>query len=302
MDRRISGALLLVLAVLTALVVPRILSPPTVDGRPVVAPPPPAPVVGDCIREETPSYEFTVDGELTTSQVLTTVRCDELHAGEVVRVESALPLGDGTASPAAAVVELIGQCADSARTPGVVPAATGDGWRPDLVVELSVVAPNGGQRAAGQRWVACTAGVATGALDRSFADLDAADLAPAQGSCAATAAGVTWSALAVDCTLPHTVETFGRRDLAAEAVTQGELDRTCRDLIVRASGRPGLLDDTDVTVAATAFTVVDGIPAVVTAPLPAGVTGWATCAVRTADDRPLVGSLRRLGDAPLPWA
>ena len=300
MDRRVGGALVLVAALLAALVVPRIVSPATLDGTAVAVAPSPAPVVGECLREETPSYGFTTDGQLTTSQPLTVVGCDESHAGEVVRVEPDLP-AVASGRPGERLVAMIQLCTDTTRTPGVAVAGGRPGWRPDLVVEVSVVAPDARQRDAGQQWVACTAGVASGPLDRPFAELDAADLDAEHGSCAASAAGTTWAALAVDCTLPHVTETIGRRDLTDASPTEDELTAGCRDLVTRATGRPGLVDDGEVTVAARTFTVVDGVVTEVTAPLPPGTTGWATCGIHTADDRQLTASLRHIGDAPLPW-
>ncbi len=302
MSGRAGGAFVLVLAIVAALLVPRLLHPPTVDGAAAPTAPSPAPVVGDCIREETPSYGFTTDGELTTSQTLTVVGCDQTHAGEVVRVEPDLPPvdgGDRAGTAGERIVEMIRLCTVSTPSPG---GATADGWRPDLVIEVSLVAPDDRQRDAGQRWVACTAGVASGPLDRPLTGLDAADLAPEHGSCAASAAGTTWSAVAVDCTLPHVAETFGRRDLVDAPTAQDELDRSCRDLVARATGRPGVLDDGELSVAATTFTVVDGVATEESSPLPSGTAGWSTCGLRTADGRQLTASLRHIGDAPLPWA
>lgn len=49
MHRRVSGGLVLILALLAVVVVPKILNPPRLEGVARIAPPPPPLVVGDCI-------------------------------------------------------------------------------------------------------------------------------------------------------------------------------------------------------------------------------------------------------------
>lgn len=304
MRPRLVGGLILVLALLAALVVPRLLDPPVVDGSADVAPPAPPPVVGACLSDTGPAVRVGPDGEVVADGAVTSVGCDEPHAGEVVQLESDPPAATD-ASPDAALTALNVRCSEEnypawRDAPG--PAA---GWSPDLVITFAVIAPSQRQRDSGQRWRGCVLGVQNSVLDRPLAQIDAVALPAALGSCISAAGVTAGTSNGTDCTTPHVAETFGRRVLAVgDDLTQDELVGGCTELVTRATGRTGVATDPALGLATTAYATYDGRDAeVVELPLPADATGgWATCGIHAADGRELTASLRQIGDAPLPWA
>ncbi|MEP6979451.1 MAG: septum formation family protein [Nakamurella sp.] len=307
MDRRVSGGLILVMAVFVALVVPKILNPSRVEGVAAVAPPAPPPTVGDCVLEAVVGYRLTDGGELATFGPATVVPCTEPHRAEVIRVEDTPGPSTYPSDVAQPLDGLMSRCATAGeelwRTGGDLGAAH---WQPMVNTTAGVFAPDRRQAAAGQRWAACALGLADGVLDRRFSDLSVEGGIPAElGSCMIAFDSSSGAEIQTACTAPHTAEAFGYRELAARSpATQDEVDRDCATLVVGATGRDGLARDPSLVVESTVYAwYASGEVGIATLPLPAGASGgWATCAVHTADDRQLTASLRRLGDAPLPWA
>lgn len=303
MKRRLIGGLILVLALVAALVVPRLLDPPEVDGSADAAPPASPPVVGACLREESLRYSISADGEIVTDDTVTVVGCDEPHASEIVQMEPDLPRTDG-ANPAAAVTEFTVRCADQSPVEWAAAPAGAAGWTPNLNVTVGLLAPGRRQLDAGQRWGACAVGVTAGRLDRPVAQLNAVNLPAALGACISAEGVAAGTSNGTDCATPHVAETFGRRDLeVGDDLTQDELAGGCAELVTQATGRAGVATDPALGLAATAYATYDGSDAeVVTLPLPADATGgWVTCGIHAADGRELGASLRQIGDAPLPW-
>ncbi len=295
MDRRVTGALVLLVALLAGLVVPRVLHPSRVAGV-ASAEPPAAPLaVGDCLRDGVPRARVNDRGAPVPTDTVVTVGCHDAHRAEVVLVDDA---ADGTSD------DVVRRCIDELVDRW---SLTGDGfapWDPQLDIDLGLAGPDARQQAVGQRWTACVVGPTQSVLDRPLAAAPPGSGPPPEfASCSRTQAGSD-SAVTVPCTEHHSVETFGRRDLDAGAAdTQDELAAGCVDLVAAATGRQDLSGIPDLTVETPVYAAFTGDSQPVIAPIPSdALGGWATCLVRTADGRELTASLRRLGDAPLPWA
>lgn len=307
MDRRVSGGLILVMAVFVALVVPKILNPPRVEGVAAVAPPAPPPTVGDCVLEAVVGYTLTDGGDLATFGPATVVPCTEPHRAEVIRVEGAPGPSTYPSDVPQPIDGLMSRCATAGEDLWRTGAYPGPAhWQPAVNTMTGVFAPDRRQAAAGQRWAACALGLADGVLDRRLTELSEQGGIPAEfGSCTIAFDSSSGAEIQIACTAPHTAEAFGYRVLAADSpATQDEIDRDCATLVAGATGRDGLLRDPALVVEATAYAwYASGEGGIVTLPLPADASGgWATCAVHTADHRELTASLRQLGNAPLPWA
>lgn len=295
MNRQVSGGLMLVLALLTLLVVPTILNPPQVDGVAVIAPPPPAPRGGDCVAE-TPSGSSTIGITAPMFVPATVVPCTGPHGAEILEVLDVLPVAD----PAGATDDLTNRCWTAASE---VFGTTADSvWRADLNLEIGLVGPDRRQATAGQTWVACTMGPGDASLDQP---LSGDGTLRHFGACRLRPAGDEDSLLGVGCTVPHNAESLGSREIAAGApLTREELAAECRQVVVEATGGSDLSGEPSIEMDLEVWAWFEsGETVMVALPLPASAAGgWAQCSVRVTDGRMLVGSLRQIGDAPLPWA
>lgn len=298
MDRRVGGVVLLAFALLAAFVVPRILHPPGVAGGAAVEPGPPPPTVGECVAQSAAAW-----GLSGNSEPVTTVSCSTPRAAEFALVEPPLPVATA-ADPTGPVEQFARRCWDAVTSRwGTVAGAAG--WTPQLHLAVGVTGPDPRQAAAGQRWVACAVGPADGTIDRPLAAYSAGAGPPAAfGLC------TRWQpesdvAVTVDCTQRHTVEQFGVRDLdRGSTLDQQTLAAACAELAAGVTGRPGLTADAALSVDTAVYARYDsGDTSPVLAPLPADAAGGqVSCSVRVVDDRQLAGSLRQIGDGPLPWA
>ena len=293
MDRRASGVALLLFALVAGLVVPRLLHPRHVDGVAAAEPPAPPLVVGDCLRDGVPRSPVNDRGAPLPPGVVVTVSCDRAHGAEVVLIADPADGSDG----------VIRQCVRQLVTRWGLTDDALAAWEPRLDVDLGLAAPDTRQQAAGQRWTACAVGPTQTSLDRPLAAAPPGVGPPPEFAlCSRTQAGSD-SEVTVPCTEHHTVETLGRLTLEAGSdVTQAALDAARAALVAAASGRADLLREPGVSMEAPVYATFLGNSQPVVAPLPQDATGgWATCLVRTVGDRELTGSVRRLGDAPLPW-
>lgn len=306
MDRRTSGSALLGTAVLLALVVPRILDSPYVDGVARIEPPRPPAAVGECLRDTPGSYAITESGAIMTWQPVTFVPCTAPHDGEVVFREDALP-DIGTSYSTTAINDFQTRCSDRASTLRGDP--TTSVWQPDLSFGTAVLGPDRQQFGGGQRWTACAVELSTSgppvANSRPLAALLDGALPPELGTCAIGGPNeedVTY----IDCTEPHTSESFGHRSIdAGSELDQDALQSSCQDVVTRATGQADLTTEASIAIVAeiSAWYPDRGTYEPATLPLPAEAeSGWATCDVSTTDGRKLTASLREIGDAPLPWA
>ena len=308
MDRRVSGGLMLVLALVAVLVVPKILNPSRLSGTASIAPPPPPPVVGDCLREKVSGYEFSSSGELVSAGPSRVAPCSESHGSEIILVDAALttpaPNAANGVRPFDAVME---RCWSRVQDLWHLGDPPPDNWWPRVEVDIGIIGPDRWQAAAGQRWSACTLGKLNEELTGRVADLAPTGGVPAAfGSCSTIVhgneLGGTWGQ---GCAVPHNHEDFGYRMLqVGSSLTQDELIRSCVDLLTRAIGRTGLATEPELIVETEAyFWNSSGEGSATTLPLPSDADGGsASCSVHTVGDRQLTGSLRQIGDAPLPWA
>lgn len=302
MDRRGSGGLILVGALLVVLV-PRALNPPQVDGLASAVPPRPPVEVGECIDGEVASFALTETGAIMTWNPVTVVACTDPHDGEVVYREDARP-DTATGFPTTAINDFQTRCADGSWAPWSSTSTSTNGWQPAVNTYASVLGPDRRQFAAGQRWTACVIGTGN-RLDGPL-ELTVDDRVPPEfGYC--TVDGTTaGDSAGVPCTEPHTAENFGYRGIdVGSDLDQDTLISSCRDVVAQATGRPDLAAEAALVISAeaNAWYSSDGTDKAVTLPLPADAEGgWASCDVHTTDDRKLTGSLRRIDDDPLPWA
>lgn len=311
LNRRVGGGLVLLAALVAALVVPKILNPDGIAGRPAVAPAPPPLVVGDCIAGAISgsivSHSVVADtnasttAELLTSAPITVAPCGSTHTGEIVL--AAAPPGGGTdADPS--VAAFTNRCRTVMTTRWQFADTVAASWSPQLTMVITVIGPDPRQVAAGQRWIACAVAPVDGPIDRPLSALPDGDGPPPLfGSCSRYQSGSD-SAVTVGCAAPHTTEELGVRDLErGSPLDQDDLAASCVELAVAVTGRPGLPADPSLAVDTFVYARYDsGDTSPVLAPIPVDAAGGrVTCSVRVTDDRSLTASLRRIGDGPLPW-
>ncbi|MTD13551.1 hypothetical protein GIS00_06280 [Nakamurella sp. YIM 132087] len=299
------GALLLLVVVLTAAVVPAVLRKES--GRATVEPAIAAPARGQCLTAPLPLTSAGTFGPAVYGP------CTDVRFGEIAGVLDELPslyLGDaigGDACPPTAARRHLGiPEGASLREPPWLTDLTRP-WQPALGIRLIAVGPSQRQQIDGQRWIACVLAPDTpltpaSSVDRpytgSFAGLYANGVPPA-------AAGTCYRNFdepfpnPMDCDRPHLYESFATLDTHDLVVTQEQADADC---LVIAAHDMGTEDPTRggvLQVAAHGF-----------APVEAG--GWrpglstergsyAQCLIRGTQARMLSSSLIGLGEAPIPW-
>ncbi len=272
---------------------PRLLNPTLLDGNAAAAPPPPAPRVGSCLAGGVTS-SWGARGVLRPADTVY-VTCDRPHRAEVVRVLDPPP-----DDPAAGTV--FEQCAQAADVPAYL---GGDDWQPALQMRLTASGPDARQVAAGQYWAACVLVDDVGpALSVPLAGAAAAHTVPPEVGVCFDGSGDDLAFRGTSpCALPHGGELFGRRSV------DGTTDRTaltasCRSLVEADTRRPAVTVDPDLLV--EVVLAADGSAGSAADPVAGERAGagarTARCVVRAVDGRQLTGSLRLLGDAPLPWS
>lgn len=279
---------MLVLAVLCVLVVPR-LTAVGVTGAAAVEPGPPPLQVGTCVLTEvTPG--LTDGGWMRASPVLVAVDCAEPHWGEVAVLD--LRTGaDGRPVPCR------GPRIDSYL---VGPSAT-SGSTAAIRVDATALGPDARQFADGQRWTSCLVHSDAPVTGSVAGIAVAGDPPPSLGRCYQDGFASLDSLLA-PCRTPHRSELFRYLaiDLDRQPV-QSEVDSWCAAAIVAATGRSDLAGLAVVTAVFAWFD--DRQSRFVDLPVPIGARGaTALCGLQVADDRLLISSLRRIGEAPLPFA
>ncbi len=322
MTHRVGGGLVLLLAVVSLLVVPRVLNPPAVDGAARIEPPDPPPAVGTCLVDQDTVIDIGPDGGLEVPDLPAPTSCSGEHAAEIFRVFAHVgPANLGGDDGPASVDEAYNACWDDsslwsyigAEMPDPADLVPGQWWsNPELTVSLT--GPDATQRAHGARWVACAAGSPFGTLRQPLEGIVTVSggVPPALSACYADRPDGSDSAFErIGCGTPHRAEKLATTTVFDEAgsgvrpVNMTVLESGCTALAHAATGRdlsvdPGITVEVMVYVwSDTGLTVTSGeLPDVRNAQ-----GGWADCTITVTDpDRALAGSLRLIGDAPLPWA
>lgn len=322
MDRRLVGALLVMVVLSAAIVLPLITGRRVAGvGSPAVLPDPPK--LGTCLLYPLPAEAdgFLPDG---TSGDLSDYRpadivptnpyqsastaafgpCNGAVAGEVVDVVQVA--GDASARRAAAAQSDV-RCRAAVLTyAGLIDVTRtfqdrGGGeanpvrWDPTLNGRHFWVQPDGLHRAAGGTWLACLLTprqpvLYTGSVAGAFS-----------GGSLPDRFGVCWlqpdvspSMTAVDCGQPHRSELMSLGTVAdTTKVTAADITSSCRQLATLFVGRDDPTAGGALTVAVNPDELADRLrmePAV-----------DVTCFLTTGADRRLVGSLVGLGDRPVPF-
>lgn len=284
MDRRLSGMVVLLLAVCAAVLVPQVLRP-GMAGQASAAPLPPPPPIGTCVTLNQRSH--------------TRVDCANPHDGEVFVTWTA-------DDPARPVGRHSLACTDElADVMGTEPARL-HGWDLTVVdVATRLIRAPRADRAGDRGWAACLIRPAdqtcyTGAVGGLSAD--SLRRPGAFGSCAS---GTLYFPL--PCTDPHTVERLGTitgsrpvadaTDLGSDGLPadlDASLRASCADLARDVTGA------TDPTFGGRlAVEVVPSGVVAATSPEPAAIAYSADCVV-TSGEVALTDSVVALGDRPLP--
>jgi hypothetical protein len=219
--------------------------------------------------------------------------CDGTRLGEVTVVKD--PAGALDASSADSVSGPCAMAADSYSglpAPGAPPqnvdTPTVVAFEPSLYLPVAVLLPDDRQRAAGQRWEACTVSSPdpsgyVGSLQGVFDGAPGGHTLPTVfATCRRSATDQT----TVGCDDPHQVEVLGYRLVPLGPQAQRAALRGCLEF----AGR--MLDRSDPT-SGGSLQVVS---------LFDESSNEAMCQIESTGSRYLIGSIIGLGDRPLPWA
>lgn len=303
------GALLLVLALLAAVVMPG-LNGRRIAGAASRPPPPEPPKVGDCLVQVGDSM---LDHPQMTFQYATGTfgTCKGQIAGEVVAMLP-MPASDYSDENGRRAVEpdnieryqalssdcyarffeFAGADLDSNRRPQVLPPEDGRTWYLLISVEVLVLGPIASDRRAGSDWLACVAvpfpreryegtvreALTSGRLPSSF------------GSCAPHA---EFDNFIGTCTQPFQTQLLGRM-YAPGVDLRSQDDRLLNDSCMALARKLMRVDDPTFR----GLLIVDGM----LDPTNPESSDSALCTVSAPPDRKLTGSLIGIGDSPLPWA
>lgn len=309
MNRRWLGLVILTMVLVAGLVVARTAGPGLV-GSALPEPAPGPPTAGDCVGVvdgAPPALLSFNERDLgVRAPTVTTAPCDGERAAEVVLV-----IEDARESPPAPVgaEDTFDPAIDDCLTAGtafVGAAGTATdpspGWTHQLRYLSAFAGPDDRQRAAGQHWLACVVRPAgwnpdeqelpyTGSLR------DAVTTGVERDRTGVCALDVVLED-PVTCDDPHRGESFGVTDTEEPSLRAQWLD-TCRSWVVSLTG---LADPTAAGQLEVTLVVRDDLTGHFAgdAEIPAGA--HLRCGIVTTDPgRLLTGSVRALGDQPLPW-
>ena len=304
MDRRAIGAVLLLLTVFVAAVVPRI-GGVEVTGTAVAVVIQSPPTVGDCVLTD-PS----ASGASDVVPALVYGSCATPHFGEIVQVyadsldfpntqpdEIRAPSAtycDGAASSYLAVDQVLPRY-----DRGDYKSISFGPWQPASIGTVGLIGPSAEQHAVGQDWIACvtegtTPTPASGTVREAFSG---GTLPDSYTLCSdQLVAGA-----AIDCRSKHKAELFALTGLVETLPAQSALDVSCRGFVQYLTGRKDLASTAGLKVVATVvYHGVTGHPTpgqtdpIQTSP------AEAFCGVTTVGSRVLSGSLFAIGDGRLP--
>jgi hypothetical protein len=321
MDRRVGGALMLILALLAALVVPRALNPPIVDGAASIPPPPPPPPIGSCLKNASTSYALDANGVLEQAKPVQVVPCTTSHGSEVLFVDPDVTLAKAPSGGPTELDTVIHDCLVSSNGgwsylgldwPTWSEHPPPGEWSPSAAFGVGIVGPHSDQRAQGARWVACVIALPGQMLTVPLQGIVARSggIPSELASCSVHTPGrfhVIEPGIA--CNQPHSMELFAKTSIsltsdqqAATTVSRVDLTTSCHSLAAAATGRL-LANEPSLSVQVFVYDVAGGgLPVVQPGDIPPDARGWAECVITPADpDRKLAGSLRLIGADPLPW-
>lgn len=278
--RRAAGALILVVGLTVALVLPAVAGR-RIAGTPGRPPIPAPPAVGDCLTEppDFAASPLMLSVVLATAPVATCTDGPRSSFGEVVMVTGA------STPPEALDAFGYDDC--------VAPMQEYLGWPPSRwwpagAAALVLLGPDAEQVAVGQSWIACA--MVTGPDGYSGSVRDGFGPAADQyGDCDPTR---RFDQAPRPCDEPHTEEVIGRAVVGFDDLTG--LEESCADLVRR---RTGLTDPTAGGRLAVRVAPVD--PNTVPPDVSAGGQTM-TCGVRVVGDGTLTAALTGIGDRPLP--
>lgn len=280
-----TGWLLLLVAVLTAVIVPRLQSTLT-SGIAVAASIDPPPQIGSCVARLDPAR---ADGTAADQRVLVPSadygRCSTPIAGEVLSVQVAADIADQV-SPAAYDSASAG-CSNAVDAylgapAGLNNASEATDWLPAARYTSLLVGPDPYQRAAGRTWSACVvATVASASYERpargGFTD---GSLDEKFGYCLNSTDLSDW----VPCSTPHRAQV-----LAWGTPLRIGAEPARADCLAAAAALMHTTDPTKGSVLDVALISYHGVGSV------------QACGIRVHSDRKLTGSVVGIRGAPLIW-
>ncbi len=244
MSRRVQGIVILVLAVLVAVVVPR-LGGTSIPGTPTALSIQAPPTIGACILDNP-----MPDGvRLGNAPTLHYGGCGQAHFGEVVEVLSNAekfprigldPMGSPDPTSCTEVVNsYLGVDQVSIRNDrGDYLSMSFGPWQPVSVGRVAVIGPTALQQELGQTWIACvtegnTGSPYTGTVRGAFTG---GSLPNSYASCSNTVTPGT----SVECATPHRVELFATTAVTTTLPSQAGLTSSCTELLQHVTGRSDL--------------------------------------------------------------
>lgn len=278
MPRRVTGALILLVGLTVALVLPAVVGRPIAGtaGRPPVPEPP---VVGDCLTAppERAASPLILPVAPATAPV---AACTSggTSFGEVVLVTRA-------STPAALAAVEWDDCGAPLQTYLGWPSSR---WRPAQSAVLALLGPDAEQVAVRQAWVACAITTGPPGYPGSVRD-GFGPAADRYGDCDPTR---PFDPAPRPCDEPHDQEAIGRAVVGYDDLAG--LDQSCTDLVRQ---RTGLADPTAGGRLAVLVAPVD--PNTVPPDVSAGGQAM-TCGIRVVGTGKLTASLVGIGDRPLP--
>lgn len=303
MNRRAQGTVVLLLAVLIALVLPK-LGGTTIPGSPTALSIQGPPVIGSCL----------LDDALPNSRGLgTTVpsrygACGQAHFGEVVQVLSNAekfprigldPMGSPDPASCTQVAEsYLGIDQVVTRNDRGDYRSTSFGpWQPVSTGRLGVIGPTALQQELGQRWIACvtegSTGVAyTGTVRGAFTG---GSLPNSYGICGDTVTPGN----SVDCAVAHRAELFASTPVTASLPSQVQLTESCTDFLRYVTGRTDLSAGGRIEVLAIPV-FYGGGPNAGQGTSTATAPGQAFCGIAAVGASKLTSTMFAVGSRPLP--
>jgi hypothetical protein len=311
--RRAWGVALVVLSVLAVTAVAA--SRRTFAGTATAAPVPPPPAIGDCLLGQPTGLGWddslgqgpgsSPDDPPAGAEI---GPCAGLRFGEIVQLDPAAGTVEGQLSRWS-------ECDRQAALYLGWPRPSDDPdavWQPTIMIRTGFVWPSRRQQAAGQTWAACVVTLPPDDFAQSaILPVDyplrggwtVADVRNRVGTC-----GRDFQTPA-PCGQPHRLETLAFANLESSTLTQEQLDQGCRDQVAAQTRMPDITAGGSLSTHVTIFVMRGGIDSDLTVPdldsvrsLDSVIYSYAQCVVSpTAADRRLTGSLRELGDAPVPF-
>ena len=317
MDRRGIGLLVVVLALIAAVIVPRVIGP-GITGAAQAVPVPGPPKVGDCVTasfDPTPMVTSSTDSMISYPD-LTLGPCSGSRYGEVaaliVHPAGVIYPTDDDGNRSIDDPNEYGTCFPAAQryvglpTAGLAPTTVNKFWWLTARSEDLLSQPSPRQRAAGQEWLACIvylrsidadggmhAVAARGSLKGAISTGTGRDYL---GVCPATD---DWMEnTGGDCLAPHVGELFAAGAVTDAPVARVELESTCTSVIAKATG---MADVTAGGRLAARMLVTDmaGHP-LLDRTIPAGSP--IMCGLLAVGGKALRGSLLSIGNGGIPWA